>query len=53
MADDFLLTEQGGMCALVGDECCSYISNSSNIIAGHLLLVKQLEELLSKLGQCH
>lgn len=45
MADDFLLAAQGGVCVLVGDECCTYISNSSDLVTGHLNKIKELQKV--------
>lgn len=33
---DFILAAKGGVCALIGDECCSYISDSSENIESDL-----------------
>lgn len=45
MVDDFLLAAQGGVCAVVGDECCTYISNSSDLVTGHLNKIKELQKV--------
>lgn len=44
LALDFLLAKEGGTCAIIGQECCTYIPGSSdlgetskrNLVAGRL-----------------
>lgn len=46
--DDFCW--QHGVHALVGDECCTYISDSSDLVTGHLNKIKELQRGTSKMG---
>lgn len=46
MADDFFVgSARWSVCALVGDECCTYISNSSDLVTGHLNKIKELQKV--------
>lgn len=45
MALDYLLAEQGGVCTIFGDHCCTYIPDVTNNMT---ILHDQLEELLAK-----
>lgn len=41
MALDYLLAEQGGVCALINNTCCTYIPDYSNNITDHINKVKE------------
>ena len=34
---DYLLASQGGICALIGSECCTYIPDYNNITIRHII----------------
>ncbi|XP_043388323.1 uncharacterized protein LOC122463348 [Chelonia mydas] len=40
-ARDYLLAAQGGVCALIGDECCTYVPEDSQDINKHILSAEQ------------
>ncbi|XP_077784048.1 uncharacterized protein LOC144327586 [Podarcis muralis] len=42
IATDFLLSSQGGTCALIGTECCTYVTDQSLNITGHLNNIHEL-----------
>uniref|UniRef100_A0A670JBW8 Uncharacterized protein n=1 Tax=Podarcis muralis TaxID=64176 RepID=A0A670JBW8_PODMU len=46
IATDFLLSSQGGTCALIGTECCTYVTDQTLNITGHL---NNIHELAGKL----
>lgn len=46
LALDYVLASKGGVCALVGTECCTYIVNNSGIITHDLSRINQVRELL-------
>uniref|UniRef100_A0A452IJY2 Uncharacterized protein n=1 Tax=Gopherus agassizii TaxID=38772 RepID=A0A452IJY2_9SAUR len=38
---DYVLASQGGVCALIGDECCTYVPDNSVDINRHILSAEQ------------
>uniref|UniRef100_A0A670HP45 Uncharacterized protein n=1 Tax=Podarcis muralis TaxID=64176 RepID=A0A670HP45_PODMU len=42
IATDFLLSSQGGTCALIGTECCTYVTDQTLNITGHLNNIHEL-----------
>uniref|UniRef100_A0A452GNB3 Uncharacterized protein n=1 Tax=Gopherus agassizii TaxID=38772 RepID=A0A452GNB3_9SAUR len=38
---DYVLASQGGVCALIGDECCTYVPDNSADINRHILSAEQ------------
>uniref|UniRef100_A0A3P8W015 Uncharacterized protein n=1 Tax=Cynoglossus semilaevis TaxID=244447 RepID=A0A3P8W015_CYNSE len=46
MPSDFLLAEKGGVCALVGDYCCTFIPDSTDNITQIIGEVQALQEHL-------
>ncbi|CAI5799434.1 Hypothetical predicted protein [Podarcis lilfordi] len=46
LALDYILASTGGVCALVGTECCTYISDQTLNITGHLNNIHKLTDEL-------
>lgn len=44
MALDYLLTIEGGTCAVIGEECCTWIEDSHDPIEAHMNKVKELQK---------
>ncbi|XP_041430800.1 uncharacterized protein LOC121397684 [Xenopus laevis] len=44
MVLDYLLAEQGGVCVLVGEECCTYINDSESLVESHMAKVFELQK---------
>ena len=42
IATDFLLSSEGGTCALIGSECCTYVTDQTLNITGHLNNIHRL-----------
>ncbi|KAM4808155.1 syncytin-2-like [Rhinophrynus dorsalis] len=43
MALDYLLAIEGGTCAIIGEECCTWVEDSRDPIEAHLSKVKELQ----------
>ncbi|XP_077776795.1 uncharacterized protein LOC144325877 [Podarcis muralis] len=46
---DYLLSSQGGACKLIGTECCSFVSDQTLNITGHLDSIDSLTDTLKKI----
>ena len=46
IATDFLLSAEGGTCALIGSECCTYVTDQTLNITGHLNNIHRLTSTL-------
>uniref|UniRef100_A0A803JYR9 Envelope glycoprotein n=1 Tax=Xenopus tropicalis TaxID=8364 RepID=A0A803JYR9_XENTR len=44
MALDYLLAVEGGVCAIIGKECCTWIEDSHDQIEAHMHKVKELQQ---------
>ncbi|KAM4602312.1 uncharacterized protein O3C94_023535 [Discoglossus pictus] len=44
MAFDYLLAIEGGTCAIIGSECCTWVEDTHDPIEAHLSKVKQLQQ---------
>ncbi|KAM9311527.1 LOW QUALITY PROTEIN: uncharacterized protein PAF06_009345 [Gastrophryne carolinensis] len=44
MALDYLLAIEGGTCAIIGEECCTWIEDSHDPIEAHINKVKELQK---------
>ena len=49
MALDMLLAERGGVCAMFGDECCTFIPNSTADDGSFTLALEKLPSLRDEL----
>ncbi|GCC24457.1 hypothetical protein chiPu_0002858 [Chiloscyllium punctatum] len=50
LALDYLLASQGGACAIVGQECCTYIPDVSENITNMADHIKQHADQIQKIG---
>ncbi|XP_040288807.1 endogenous retroviral envelope protein HEMO-like [Bufo bufo] len=44
MALDYLLAIEGGTCAVIGEECCTWVEDSHDPIEAHMNKVKELQQ---------
>jgi len=51
LALDYLLASQGGMCAIVGQECCTYIPDASENITNLADLIKRQADQIQEVGR--
>ncbi|XP_051893589.1 endogenous retrovirus group PABLB member 1 Env polyprotein-like [Pristis pectinata] len=51
MALDFILAERGGTCAIVGQECCTYVPDESENITHLTGYIKDSAEKIKKIGK--